>query len=452
MAGLFAEALLVSVYANVEVLLICCAGIYAVHRGVVPPEGLKILSRLIVEILFPFLAFSNFRAYSWELLGEWYLAGVGCFLTMVLGALLGKLGTLLLRLEPPYSKIFILSTTFGNMWVALPLQEGEATSISSALCSVRSAKAHGRQVGALPYVLLPNIVSNWKHVSDVPETLYEGYGIISLCALVWNLVLFGLGRPYALSGVAEKESASEAPSAHSDRPCFSRVLQKLRGVDCVVWASLLAILVGCIAPLRDLLSDQAGGALRFVGSFSYQMGSAGVRISTLVLGGSLYLGGTTQLEKRRVEKVLREEQSENWTPQTARLECQAELGETNCCSLSPMVRLAVGATVIKLVLMPAISIPLIVLAVKAGAIGRDQPMLFMVLMIQTGVPSAQTTLALVVSAGLQKVAGEMSIVYIPMYVASVVTVAIVIVISVTLFDTFDAPGKAGLGAFQNATL
>ncbi|CAJ1372908.1 unnamed protein product [Effrenium voratum] len=421
MAGLFAEALLVSVYANVEVLLICCAGIYAVHRGVVPPEGLKILSRLIVEILFPFLAFSNFRAYSWELLGEWYLAGVGCFLTMVLGALLGKLGTLLLRLEPPYSKIFILSTTFGN-------------------------------VGALPYVLLPNIVSNWKHVSDVPETLYEGYGIISLCALVWNLVLFGLGRPYALSGLAEKESASEAPSAHSDRPCFSRVLQKLRGVDCVVWASLLAILVGCIAPLRDLLSDQAGGALRFVGSFSYQMGSAGVRISTLVLGGSLYLGGTTQLEKRRVEKVLREEQSENWTPQTARLECQAELGETNCCSLSPMVRLAVGATFIKLVLMPAISIPLIVLAVKAGAIGRDQPMLFMVLMIQTGVPSAQTTLALVVSAGLQKVAGEMSIVYIPMYVASVVTVAIVIVISVTLFDTFDAPGKAGPDAFQNATL
>ena len=68
-----------------------------------------------VEILFPFLAFSNFRAYSWELLGEWYLAGVGCFLTMVLGALLGKLGTLLLRLEPPYSKIFILSTTFGNV-------------------------------------------------------------------------------------------------------------------------------------------------------------------------------------------------------------------------------------------------------------------------------------------------------------------------------------------------
>ena len=38
----------------------------------------------------------------------------------------------------------------------------------------------------------------------------------------------------------------------------------------------------------------------------------------------------------------------------------------------------------------------------------DQPMLFMVLMIQTGVPSAQTALALLVAAGLQKQAGKMS--------------------------------------------
>ena len=46
------------------------------------------------------------------------MAGVGSFLTMVLGALLGKCGALLLRLEPPYSKIFILSTTFGNAtWI-----------------------------------------------------------------------------------------------------------------------------------------------------------------------------------------------------------------------------------------------------------------------------------------------------------------------------------------------
>ena len=75
---------------------------------------------------------------------------------------------------------------------------------------------------------------------------------------------------------------------------------------------------------------------------------------------------------------------------------------------SQLLRLSLGAAFIKLLLMPAISIPLLVLAVNVGALPEDQPMLFMVLVIQTGVPSAQTALALLVSAGLQKQAGQMS--------------------------------------------
>ncbi|CAJ1372904.1 unnamed protein product [Effrenium voratum] len=424
MASLFVEAALVSVYANVEALLICCAGVYAMHRQIVAPEGLRVLSRLVVEVLFPCIAFSNFRAYSWELLGEWYMAGVGSFLTMVLGTLLGKCGALLLRLEPPYSKIFILCTTFGNG-------------------------------GVLPFVLVPPIVVNWKPAMSDPESLYKAYGVISLYALVWNVALFGLGRPYALSMRTEKvETESEASQ---NRPCVVRFLQKLRKMDSVVWASILAIVVGCIAPVRDLLSERAGGVLRFVESFTYKLGSAGIQVSTLVLGGSLYLGGVAQLEKRRARvKTLRDAQEREGASPQAGVEAavsQSEVGGEACCGLSPMVRLAVGATLIKLALVPAIAIPLIVLAVKAGATGRDQPMLFMVLMIQTGVPSAQTTLALLVSAGLQKVAGEMSIVYLPMYVASVATMAAIIMIAVTFFDTFDidAPGIAGVDLL-NATL
>ena len=51
MASLFVEAVLVSVYANVEALLICCAGVYAMHRQIVAPEGLRVLSRLVVAHL-----------------------------------------------------------------------------------------------------------------------------------------------------------------------------------------------------------------------------------------------------------------------------------------------------------------------------------------------------------------------------------------------------------------
>ena len=46
---------------------------------------------------------------------------------MILGALLGRMGSLLLRLRSPYSKILVLSTTFGNC-------------------------------GALPYVLIPPLL------------------------------------------------------------------------------------------------------------------------------------------------------------------------------------------------------------------------------------------------------------------------------------------------------
>ena len=69
----------------------------------------------------------------------------------------------------------------------------------------------------------------------------------------------------------------------------------------------------------------------------------------------------------------------------------------------------------------------------------------MVLMMQTGVPSAQTGLALLVAAGLQAEAGQMSVVYLPMYLVSVVTLAVVIVIAVTLFETV-APAAIALNA------
>ena len=85
--------------------------------------------------------------------------------------------------------------------------------------------------------------------------------------------------------------------------------------------------------------------------------------------------------------------------------------------------------------MPAISIPLILLAARGGALATDEPMLLMVLMVQSGVPSAQTALTLLVAAGMQKEAGEMSSIYLPTYIFSVFSLAVVIVLAVTLIET-----------------
>lgn len=375
-------------YANSEALLICCAGAYAMHKQIVSPPDLKSFSKVLLEVFFPVFAFSNFRVYSVEMLGKWYMACVVSAIVMIIGALMGQLGAFLLRLQPPYSKILILSTTFGNC-------------------------------GALPYVLLPPIVSNWKRVNENPEdALVEGFAVISLFATVWTMALFFIGRPYALSmkpqtGTAESDAEAEG------------ILRKLRAVDSVVWCALAGIAVGCAAPLRDFLSDRAEGPLRFVGSFASNFGRAGVPLSTMILGGSLYMGARAEIQRRRARKAK------------AAASDLEERPEEEASEGSQLLRLSLGAAFIKLLLMPAISIPLLVLAVNVGALPEDQPMLFMVLVIQTGVPSAQTALALLVSAGLQKQAGQMSIVYLPMYIASVFTLAALIVVVVTLSDDFN---------------
>jgi predicted permease len=45
--------------------------------------------------------------------------------------------------------------------------------------------------------------------------------------------------------------------------------------------------IGCIAPVRDFFSPAASGPLRFVGSFTRNLGSAGIPLSTVLLGASL---------------------------------------------------------------------------------------------------------------------------------------------------------------------
>ena len=467
MSSLFVEAVLVSVYANTEALLICCAGAYALYYKVVAPPDLKAFSRLLIKVAFPCLTFSNFQIYSLELLGEWYTASICSALTLALGAALGQLGAFALGLKPPYNKMLVLCTTFGN-------------------------------VGALPYVLVPPIVLSWSRVNDDPDTaLQKGFGVISLYAIVWSLALFGIGQPYAMSMRKKEEAAPPATAVGSvqARPSvLRRIYTKLRAIEPVVYASIAGVVVGCITPLRDFLSPQTDGAFRFVGSFSQNLGRAGVPLSTLILGGSLYLGASAQLEKRRkareacrslslASRVSASQETgdvklsiaaesakappaddakpgaraaEETTAQESQVAQEqsggtavanivsttsdaagvraASLAAGACCAWSPMSRLTLAALLIKLVLMPLISIPLLLAATRAGLLASDEPMLLMILVIQSGVPSAQTGLALVVAAGLQKEAGEMSIVYLPMYVLSVLTMAVVIVVAVVSLD------------------
>ena len=425
MSSLFVDAVRVSFYANTEALLITAAGAFAVYRKVLAPDDLKVLGATAIKILFPCLAFSFFQDYSPEMLAKWYVAFVCSLLSLILGFALGQLGARVLCLPQPYDRMLVLCTTFGN-------------------------------IGALPYVLVPPIAANWALVANDVEAVDKGRSIIQLYALAWSLTLFSLGKPYALA-MRETPLPSEGPVA-SPAPEASwcrRALARLLALEPAVYCGLVAITLGCIAPLRDVLSPAAGGALRFVGSFSRSIGEAGIPISTIILGASLYNGGVDTLKRRRARAQKKKlasstsawisatdaedvpeatDAAEDGLPKSAPVVAPVEV-RVDEVAPPPMTKLLLGAVSIRLVLMPAISIPLLLAAARAGAVAADEPMLIMVLMVQSGVPSAQTALALLAAAGMKKEAGEMAAIYLPMYAISVITLAVVIIVAVVTIDT-----------------
>ena len=94
-------------------------------------------------------------------------------------------------------------------------------------------------------------------------------------------------------------------------------------------------------------------------------------------------------------------------------------------------RLAIAATVVKLIVMPAVCMPLVVWAERAGALSHD-PVLLLVIHLQSGVPSSQTAIAVLVAAGRPVLAQQLSKIYIPQYLLSALTLSAVIVIAIKL--------------------
>lgn len=467
--SLFVESVLVALYANTEALLVAGAGVFAVANKIVSGPDLKILARLLVKILFPLFTFSNFRIYSVDKIAAWYVASICSILFMAIGALMGWLAGCLFGLRAPYSKMLVLSTTFGN-------------------------------VGALPYVLIPPIVSNWQLVSSQrEENLLKGFAIIALFAGVWGLVLFSAGQRYALSMAPKQQAAAGegtgATAVLAPRSRLCTAVACIGGIEPVILGSMIGIIIGCIEPLKALLDES--GPLRFIGAFSYRLGSSGIPLSTMVLGGSLGVGGKSLLASRRTARAERKKaatsasavaaQSEEGavasdapaqappppmkTGEEAEMEGEASSTTTATATrggtttsvavqlddqpsherrlavslLSPMQRLIIAAVLVKLVVMPAVAIPLTLQAARANIL-PNEPMLLVIVMIQSGVPSAQTSLALLVAAGLQKEASELSLVYLPMYIVSIFTMGVVV------FAAVQSVGELQAELVANATL
>ena len=418
--SLFTEALTVAAHANLSVFLICAVGALAVYLKFLNGEALKRVAGLMIRLLYPMLTFSMFDAYSAERLARWSPALVVGACHLLLGFALGQLFARLLRLQPQERICLVLTTTFGNC-------------------------------GALPFILSLVVVQRWRRVADTPGALESAYGIIALYASVWILMMFTAGAKYIQYATSSLEAppAADAKGKAPD-PALTlraRVLRRIKSVEPTVAGTVLGIIIGLIPPLKAILG--AGGALGFIGGTARVLGDAGITLSTLILGASLQLAAQARLEGRRLRRAsLRSFNDVGAVAEPSTAVADEESATRNggaahdappaapppsrlrrCCGAD--FRLTAAAIVLRLIVLPAVAMPLQWLATRGGVL-PDDPVLQIVMYMQAGVPAAQTTVAMLAAAGKTKMAGELSTLYLPQYLVSVFTMAAIIVIAINV--------------------
>ena len=279
------------------------------------------------------------------------------------------------------------------------------------------------------------------------------------------------------------ESAECMAPPHA-APCgrLAGAWRRMLALDPMLGWIVLSVCLGCVPPLQDALSQR--GALAWLQQSWSSLGMAGVIVSTIVLGGGLWhsawpvRGGKAAWEAPReavaVEEVAVEEVAmEAVAMEAVAMEAVAIEVEPVCTSArggerrggerrggerrgadhlapgagslpgdlpeahargAPSLASLVGAAcVVRLVLLPAIAIPLTAVAASAGLL-PSRPMLLIVSHMQSAVPSSQTFVAMLHERGESELAARVSRIYLPQYAMSVLTVAAVIVLAIQIIE------------------
>jgi len=245
---------------------------------------------------------------------------------------------------------------------------------------------------------------------------------------------------------------------------------------------VLSVCLGCVPPLQDALSQR--GALAWLQQSWSSLGMAGVIVSTIVLGGGLWhsawpvRGGKAAWEAPREAVAVEEVAMEAVAMEAVAIEAEPIEVEPVCTSArggerrgaerrggerrggerrgadhlapgagslpgdlpeahargAPSLASLVGAAcVVRLVLLPAIAVPLTAVAASAGLL-PSRPMLLIVSHMQSAVPSSQTFVAMLHERGESELAARVSRIYLPQYAMSVLTVAAVIVLAIQIIE------------------
>jgi len=404
--GLFLESLMVAGKCQAQVALLTGTGAAAACLNILDRATVKSLSRFHLTFLNKCIILQLNQYYSLERLIRWAPVILVALLHIFLGAALGALGGRFVK--SPRKELLVLMTAFGNC-------------------------------GALPFVLILPVVRNWKSTRDDPFALQTGFGVIGLYLGTWFCVFFSFGKAYAArigstppllnkhdhasesmashelesasevshssaSGVALREASSCSSDAKPNpnglppptsppppRTACRRPGQALYAaltkIDPVIYCVLSATGIGCWSSLRSALGPEGG--LNWLGDSWSAMGQAGVVVGTFILGAGLW---GAYIDARR-----RDSRSSLLTQILADPDAATFIGL---------------ACLLRLLVLPALCLPLHVLAIRSGLLPAD-PTLQMVITLCAGVPSSQTLVMLLTATGAATTAGEASTVYVP---------------------------------------
>ncbi len=166
-------------------------------------------------------------------------------------------------------------------------------------------------------------------------------------------------------------------------------------------ASIVTVVVACTPPLQAVLFD--GGAIDFVGSALRLVGRIHPVVSTLLAAASLHAA-------------------------FARSGLRA-----SCCGAG-RARMVMLMCLLKLVLMPAVCYPLTVYAWRIGLLDCSDPVLRLVALLQSAMPSAQLLIAVSEIEMGSRATEELALPYLPHYLCASATLTFATAAALSLID------------------
>ena len=196
-------------------------------------------------------------------------------------------------------------------------------------------------------------------------------------------------------------------------------LQHARSVHKAIYMMVASAAIGCTPSLHSLLSER--GALSWLGNAVHSLGQCGVVLGSSVLGAGLWNAWKVERASRCsvARNRLRGATSEVCTSIEA---LDGARGDQDARDDAVFVATACS---LRLVVLPALCLPMHLAMAAVGFLPAD-PTLLMILTVSAGTPSAQTLVMVLNANGATSIAEEASKVYLPLYLLSVLSVALLI--------------------------